>query len=76
MNRLGMTDNSNSPKNKIKTALLVSAIVFVMCSYKVVQSKVNWGDHPWNSWKFNIISGLIMAIAILVAMYWRYGRRK
>jgi uncharacterized membrane protein YcjF (UPF0283 family) len=74
-----MPENPNSPKNKFKTALIVVALTFGLCFIKVVTSKLIWGvwgHQSWDTWKFEMISWLIMVIVILVAVYCRHGRGK
>jgi hypothetical protein len=71
---------TNKLKITFKDGLLLTVLIFALCFEHVISLKFIYGiggnNQSWNTWEYAIISGLIMAIVGLVAMYFAYGRRK
>jgi hypothetical protein len=69
-------EDNDTPKTKFMTAIIVIMLAVVFVSLKIVTSKFVWSGQSWNTWKYQITTGIIGIVAILAAMYFRYGRRK
>jgi NhaP-type Na+/H+ or K+/H+ antiporter len=65
-------ENNDAPTSKFKAALIVVALTIVFVSLKVVTSKAVWSGQSWNTWKYQITTGIIGVVAILTAMYFRW----
>jgi len=73
-----MSEKTKKPK-KIPTALVVVAIVG-MCLLKAIDRKFIWGmfgdNSSWNTWKHQIIGGIIVAILTLLTVYFLNRKNK
>jgi hypothetical protein len=73
-----MSEKTKKPK-KIPTALVVVAIVG-MCLLNAIARKFTWGmfgdNSSWNTWKHQIIGGIIVPILTLLTVYFLNRKNK